>query len=606
MYDFVRRTLNEDQPAEGMEQNTSTSPGSNPTNKKYTSQKFWVHPDNIIEVKTFILRRLPVLVYNARPAKELDSTGLDPSITSLYFDNPKFQLYTDKVLKAKDASSLRLRWYGQLSQASEIFLERKTISGPDDSEGAMEERIALKQKYINDFINGKYSMERTVQKMQDRKSNEEVEKYQKLVARFQKFIQDNDLQPVVRASYTRTAFQIPGDDRIRISLDTDLALIREDSLDSDRPCREPEDWHRHDIDDANMEYPFDDVRKGEISKFPYALLEIKVRENELHSRTKEWYHELMSSHLVHGAPRFSKFVHGVAVLFDDYVNSFPFWLSDLEEDIRKDPRKAWDVEQERKKKQIEDETAVGSFRPSVRDFGGRGTPPGPGFAGPGFSYRGTPPGPSGLESESGFPKVAPQGSSDTKMLTREDLAEVEDESDQEPDKVPPKGANSSTLDGLRQLFPSFSSTRYGRAHSGRRPVALPAGVQKPKQLIMYSGEVKVEAKVWLANQRTFIKWMHMVVLLASLGVALYNAAPAGNSTAKAISLAYTGIAIFAGVWGWAIYMWRSTLIRQRSGRDFDSVFGPVVVCIALAVALVVNFIFKVIIRVVRLLWWRFC
>lgn len=586
MYDFVRRSLGEDQ-AEGLEQNSSASPGSNPTNKKYTSHKFWVHRDNIIEVKTFVLRRLPVLVYNAQPSKELDTAGQDPTVTSLYFDNSKFQLYTDKVLKEKDASSLRLRWYGQLSQANEIHLERKTISGGGDYEGAVEERISLKKKYVNDFLTGKYAMEKTVQKMQSRNLPAgEIEEYQTTVASLQKFILENDLQPVLRASYNRTAFQIPGDDRIRISLDTDLALIREDALDSDRPCRDPDNWHRTDIDENKMEYPFNNLKKGEISRFPYALLEIKIRERELHSRTKEWVEELISSHLVHAAPRFSKFVHGVAVLFDDYVNSFPFWLGEMDEDIRKDPRKAWDAEQERKKKQIEDETAVGSFRPSVRDFGGRGS----------ISHS-TPPASSGVDGEgrSRFPKKALQGAASAapQMLPSDEVAEVEHESDQETVDQQGSKANTSTLDGLRQLFPSFSSSRYGRAHSGGRPVALPAGVQKPQQLIMYSGEVKVEAKVWLANQRTFIKWMHMVVLLASLGVAIYNGASQSNTLAKTISLVYTGIAIFAGIWGYGIYMWRSNLIRQRSGRDFDSVFGPIVVCIALAVALIVNFAFKV-------------
>ena len=592
MYDFVRRSLNEEH-VEGIAQGSPAPSGNNSNNKKYTSLKFWVHPDNIIEVKTFILRRLPVLVFNPQRSRELDTTGKDPTITSLYFDNPKFQLYTDKVLKSNDATSLRLRWYGQLAEAPEIFLERKTIrNGADDAEGAIEERIALKEKYVNDFLKGEYSLEKKVQKLKDRHADEEAEKYRSLVRSLQNFIQDYDLQPVLRASYTRTAFQIPGDDRIRVSLDTELALIREDALDSNRPCRDPDNWHRRDINDAKMEFPFSSLRTGEISRFQYALLEIKLRESELHTRTNEWVQELISSHLVHAAPRFSKFLHGVAVLFDDYVNSFPFWVGEMEEDIRKHPRKAWDAEQERKKKQIEAETAVGSFRTTVRDFGGRGATPPVGS----YSYKPTPPQPTGTPDR--FPKTAPLGSYDTRMLPSEDVVEEEEEdednedSEEDFEEETPRDS-TTTLDGLRQLFPSFSSSRYGRAHSGRRDVVLPAGVQKPQQLIMYSGEVKVEAKVWLANQRTFIKWMHIVVLLASLSVALSNAAEADNTTAKSISMAYTAIALFAGVWGWAMYMWRSMLIRQRSGRDFDSVFGPVVVCIALAVALVANFIFKV-------------
>lgn len=42
-----------------------------------------------------------------------------------------------------------------------------------------------------------------------------------------------------------------------------------------------------------------------------------------------------------------------------------------------------------------------------------------------------------------------------------------------------------------------------------------------------------------------------------------------------------------------MYEKRAKLIRQRSGRDLDNLFGPIVVCIGLAVALVLNFAFKV-------------
>src|SRR6185503_15184727 len=41
------------------------------------SYKFWVHPNNIMEVRTTILRHLPVLIYK---------TSSDSSITSVYFD----------------------------------------------------------------------------------------------------------------------------------------------------------------------------------------------------------------------------------------------------------------------------------------------------------------------------------------------------------------------------------------------------------------------------------------------------------------------------------------------------------------------------------------
>ena len=45
-----------------------------------------------------------------------------------------------------------------------------------------------------------------------------------------------------------------------------------------------------------------------------------------------------------------------------------------------------------------------------------------------------------------------------------------------------------------------------------------------------------------------------------------------------------------------MYIVRSRMIKDRSGKDFDNVVGPTVVCLALVVALCLNFGFKVRIR----------
>lgn len=443
--------------------------------------------------------------------------------------------------------------------------------------------MAIKGKYVKDFINGTYSMEKNIQRMKERGAKaEDVAKYETLVESMQSFIREKALEPMMRAVYTRTAFQIPGDDRIRVSLDTDLALIREDCLDLERPCRDPEDWHRRDIDEAEMEYPFKTLRKGEISCFPYALLEIKVLDSALHGRSKEWISDLINSHLLKSAPRFSKFAHGIAALFDDYVNSFPFWLSEIDKDIRQDPKQAWEAEQEKAKKQIEDETIVGSFKPSVRDFGGRANSPRNPLTG---LLSQTPP-----VTDRRFPMIAEGklGSGGEEGDVSERTDSVDELTDDEDKPIP-----VSTVSGLRNLFPTFSTSRYGRAHRNRAAVKLPPGVQKPGTLIMHSGPVQVEAKVWLANQRTFLKWQHVSILLASLSIGLYNAAGKHNYIARWLALVYTAIAVFAAAWGYGMYMWRGRLIRERSGKDFDNVLGPVVVCVALAIALGLNFTFQV-------------
>ncbi|KAH0565745.1 hypothetical protein GP486_000868 [Trichoglossum hirsutum] len=568
MYSFVRQNMSKE--SNGRLQSPSDAPLDG---EKYVSQKFWVHPDNLLEVKTYILRRLPVLVYNSQASNVAEGTQNDPTITSLYFDNQKFSLYTQKVERKPDASSLRLRWYGQLTKKPEILFEKKTMREGDNSE---EIRFQIKEKYVQSFIRGEYKMEKTVQKIQHRQghNNQHAEQFVQNVDVIQKFIKENNLQPVLRANYTRTAFQIPGDNRVRISLDTNLVLIREDSFDSERPCRDPDSWHRNDIDDAEMEYPFNRIRKGEISRFPHAVLEIKVREGTS-EKSREWVTDLTDSHLVKEAPRFSKFVHGVAENFEDYVNSFPFWLSELENDIRKDPETAFEAEQERKAKRAEDEFAVGSL------MGSR--------ASPAFKPAiGSPVGRAMLDQSAG--KAATKRALVPGLTPAVDDAEGEGESDGGGEPTGKQGAH--TLAGLRSLFPTFSTSKYGRAHQ-QGPVQLPPGVRHPGKFIKDSGPVQVEAKVWLANQRTFIKWQHISVLLASLSLGLYNAAGEANSVARGLAVVYTLIALFAGAWGWWMYISRSKLIRERSGKDFDNILGPVVVCIGLVIALCLNFGFKV-------------
>ncbi|KAK7902314.1 Phosphate metabolism transcription protein [Exophiala xenobiotica] len=574
MYSWARQTLGEE--ASGKEADTDVRPKD-----VYTAHKYWVHVDNLLEVKTYILRRLPVLVYNPQSVKVVNLSQSDPVLTSIYFDNQNFDLYNSKIEKTNAGDSVRLRWTGQLSDKPEIVLEKKTVGEDTESNDI---RIRIKEKYITPFLKGEYKMEKQIKKLEDRlgPDHQEVQDLKANVEEIQSFIKDKDLEPVLRASYTRTAFQIPGDDRIRISIDTDLAFIREDALDPDRPCRDSDDWHRSDIDKNGMEYPYSAIKKGEISRFPHAVLEIKVKDSKF-TRNNAWLHDLMNSHLVKEEKRFSKFVHGVAELFEDYVNSFPFWLSDLETDIRRDPVTAYHEEQEREQKKAEDEMAVGSFLAGSKLASPKGKAGSPGKSPGKFLERRI----SGQYSQS--------AQSQSRLRQSTQLEATAEEHDSDDDDGVQVEVRDSSKGGLRSFLPAFSNSRYARRRRQRNPwenAPLPPGVKEPGFWIKDQGDLKVEAKVWLANQRTFIKWQHIAVLLATLSLGLYNAAGVHNKVARALSLVYTLFAIFAGVWGWGVYMWRSKLITERSGKDFDNPVGPFVVAIGLACALILNFAFK--------------
>ncbi|EPS27451.1 hypothetical protein PDE_02394 [Penicillium oxalicum 114-2] len=572
MYSFVREALSQD----NVQQKEAERGFGRDT---YSSYKFWVHIDNVLEVKTFILRRLPVLIYNPGSAKTLDGLSDDPTITSLYFDNAQFDLYNQKVARASEAGSLRLRWTGQLKDKPPIYLEKKIVTEADDSR---EIRVQLKEKHVKEFLDDEYHLDKQVHRMEDLNEGEGSNEAQTLknhVEELQSFIKEHKLQPMLRANYTRTAFQIPGDDRIRISLDTNLALIREDSLDSERPCREPSEWHRTDLDDSRMSYPFDAIRTGEIVRFPHALLEIKLRGK---AHDVEWVNDLMASHLVKDAPRFSKFVHGVAQLFEDHVNSFPFWLGELENDIRRDPETAFHEEQERLAKRAEDDMAVGSF------MGGAGSPAGPLSASP-FGRWGESGSRSALRRPSSVSitkKPPPRRISTVAPQTHREPATITSATEEEEEEEQPEEPSSRFTAIMKSL--GVNSKNW----TGREVVSLPPGVRHPGFWIKDQGPIRVESKVWLANQRTFIKWLHVSILLSSLSLGLYNAAGKHNRVAIALAYVYTFFAIFSAAWGWYMYEKRARLIRQRSGKDLDNMLGPIVVCVGLAVALVLNFVFK--------------
>ncbi|KAG6066288.1 hypothetical protein E4U33_005622 [Claviceps sp. LM78 group G4] len=548
--------------------------GETQNGERYTAHKFWVHLDNLLEVKTLILRRLPNLVYSDQASKEVDGSH-SPAVTSLYFDSKQFDLYSEKVARQPETASLRLRWYGQLNTRPEIFVEQKA----SDSQGVSQtHRFTIKDKWVKPFIDGEYGMEKSMQKMERQGQPEDkINDFKETVAKIQDFVKQKKLSPVLRANYVRTAFQKPLDDRVRIAIDTDLAFIREDTLDPERPCRNPKDWHREDIDNSSMTYPFRNINQSEVSKFPYAVLDIKLKEDGNRKRPA-WIEDLMASHLLHPTPRFSKFVHGVASLFEDHVNNLPFWLSDLETDIRKDPQQAFEQEEQRRAQRADDVQAVGSLIGTVPN-----------------SYK------AAQSSPITKSYLADRMSADAKATLSASMRrksgalpgeEEEGESSNAPqDDSLAEGSRRGGYGTLSSVLPGLSLSKYARAKRARKAQLLPEGVVEPTQWIKNMGELKVEPKVWLANERTFLKWQHIAIVQGTIAMALYSAA--GKSLAAEImGMVYILIAAFAGLWGYYMLNVRRGMILERSGKDFDHMLGPMVISVALMAALVINFVLQ--------------
>jgi hypothetical protein len=105
---------------------------------------------------------------------------------------------------------------------------------------------------------------------------------------------------VMRSFYNRTAFQLPGDARVRISLDTELTMVREDDFDG--VPRAGKNWRRMDM---GIDFPFDGVSEKDKEVFPYAVLEVKLQ-TQMGQEPPGWVTDLVHSNLVTPVPKFSK------------------------------------------------------------------------------------------------------------------------------------------------------------------------------------------------------------------------------------------------------------------------------------------------------------
>lgn len=178
--------------------------------------KYWVHPDNVAEVKCIILKYLPVLVF----PNEFGT--IDQAISSVYFDNDAMDLYRGRLEKNEGAEAIRLRWYGS-PEPNEIFVERKTHREDWTGEISCKERFTVKAKHVNEYLAGKYPADEIKAKaLKEGMSEEKAEKTRILAEEVQNSVLNKKLKPTLRTFYNRTAFQLPADASVRISLDTEL------------------------------------------------------------------------------------------------------------------------------------------------------------------------------------------------------------------------------------------------------------------------------------------------------------------------------------------------------------------------------------------------
>ncbi len=271
-----------------------------------STKKYWVRVEDVSEVKLAILKHLPVFLQ-----KTMKGESDSQLVNSVYLDNAQLELYHGRLDKTPGAIALRLRWYGATPDA--VFVERKTHREAWTGDLSVKERFIINEWQVLPLLGGEYDIEKAEAKMREKPgtTEESIEAWRQLSIQCLQAITSKQLVPTLRTQYMRTAYQIPYDATVRISLDTNLNMINDSDPGNNR-------WYR----DPSLPY-----REGDITRFPHAVLEVKLQlGNE--SDTPQWIHDLFQNGMLHEVHKFSKFIHGCATLLPEDVQAMPYWIDD--------------------------------------------------------------------------------------------------------------------------------------------------------------------------------------------------------------------------------------------------------------------------------------
>ncbi|KAL3938349.1 MAG: hypothetical protein SGARI_001775 [Bacillariaceae sp.] len=493
--------------------------------------KYWVKTEDVSRVKYYVLRHLPVFLQKT-------STGESDSqfTNSVYLDNDQLELYHGRLEKSPGAIALRLRWYGN-GEPKTVFVERKTHNDKWTGEVSVKERFVVDESEVYQVLTNTYPIEKKKKEMLAKgKSQKECDEWEQLVREITQVCVSKQLVPTVRTQCMRTAFQIPFDATVRISLDTNLCMISERGYD----LNGMHTWHR------NPEWI---LQPMEITRFPHAVLEIKLELKGGNMTAPKWVTDLQNSGLIYECHKYSKYCHGCAVLLPEDVRSVPYWVDDI------------------------------SLRDSIIASGGSHVLMDP--------DQGDAPGANAI-----YDHLLPFGDANndrSKTAVGRTHVSAAASKGITKDKATVNNiatgfdmydANEGTLvdndeeEGCCSWVFPFCS----RYNNYAEAVVAPTSFQK------------IEPKVYFANERTYLHWLHYGVILSSIAAGILSfTGDTGETWGEWYALALLPISLGFCLYALHIFLWRQDQIKNRIPARWDDPMGPLLLGSTVAVILIINF-----------------
>mmetsp|Transcript_20781 Transcript_20781/g.67283 ORF Transcript_20781/g.67283 Transcript_20781/m.67283 type:complete len:120 (+) Transcript_20781:44-403(+) len=95
----------------------------------------------------------------------------------------------------------------------------------------------------------------------------------------------------------------------------------------------------------------------------------------------------------------------------------------------------------------------------------------------------------------------------------------------------------------------------------------------------------LEPKLYFANERTFLHWLHACLTLASVGMVFTSSADVDSPVLLGLGVSLSAVALFLMWYAYRTFLWRMARIRSRAAQRADDPIGPIVISASVVLAL---------------------
>ncbi|KAK2077709.1 hypothetical protein QBZ16_004555 [Prototheca wickerhamii] len=598
-----------------------------------TTRKFWLRPRDVAAFKAAVIPHLPVLIYGDRDRfTERDPEALRcfaehaavsdaAPIASVYLDEPEtLPVYHARLRRSDGASAVRLRWYGERDAhdpSKQIFVEQKIHRESYTGQFSSKERASLRQEEVAAYLAGRPDA------LTGRSAHDA-----ELLGRVQELIAREGQAPFLRTCYSRTAFQTADSAEVRISMDSDLRMISEVGA----PVA-PGDWCR------DLAQP---LAPREVVNFPYIVVEVKLQR-----KPPEWLVPLLKSGMLIAVPKFSKHIHGTAVLFQAQTETVPHWfLPDPKVSTLMTPA-CWE-EMADKSDALMGDVASWLFPSAEQRAKHADEPPNPALAPKPSLFHRLVRRAKSARIQRGDSRGASADDSPSPEIAARARARARDPPALKRDSRAPSPPSPSAIVGaagshLNRSSSSSDQDVHARRSASKSPAADESAkdLEAGKKLLRSMGSLgslpgdeaddkkapisrantlvrtRVEPKTFFANERTFLAWLQISVLVMLTALSLLGgssvastvtggAAGGGEATtsdechsgrcyASKISGAIIApVAILFMVYALYMYKKRTIQIMRRETVRYDDQRGPVALVVILILVTLISYIISLV------------